>query len=154
MKPIILALLTALTIHGQANAAEQPEHPIVGTWTFTLQDTGCNETYRFRPDGKLLINSSEEATESEYEISVEPDTNGFYTLVDTVTQSNAKKDCSGHTTPTVTREPTSCFLTLPENPFSYAKAIPVIRASALSSDRKCHKEPYRTHHGNPPQTPA
>lgn len=100
MKPIILALLTTLTIHGQANAAEQSEHPIVGTWTFTLQDTGCSETYRFRPDGKLLINSSEEATESEYEISVEPDTNGFYTLVDTVTQSNAKKDCSGHTTPT------------------------------------------------------
>lgn len=100
MKPIILSLLAAFAIQGQAGAAETAEHPIVGTWAFTLQDSGCTETYRFEPDGKLLIHSGEEATESEYEISIEPDTNGFYTLVDTVIQSNAQKDCSGHTTPT------------------------------------------------------
>ncbi|WP_018609690.1 hypothetical protein [Uliginosibacterium gangwonense] len=99
MKPIILSLLAVLAIQGNADAAEQAEHPILGAWAYTLQDSGCAETYHFRPDGKLTVTSGEEATEGEYEVSVEPDTNGFYTLVDTIVTTNAKKDCSGNTTP-------------------------------------------------------
>ncbi|MBI1397226.1 MAG: hypothetical protein GC151_14735 [Betaproteobacteria bacterium] len=74
-----------------------PDHPILGTWayTFALPDGTCTEVYRFRQDGTTLVTSAGEVAETRYEISTQPDENGFYRLVDTIVKDNGQKDCSG-----------------------------------------------------------
>ena len=76
-------------------------HPIVGTWkaTVNLPAGHCDEIYSIRPDGTTRASSAEELSESDYEISDEPDENGFYKWVDTVTKTNGKPDCAGSPTP-------------------------------------------------------
>ena len=61
-------------------------HPIVGTWRATVNLPGghCDEIYSIRSDGTTRVSSAEELGESDYEISNEPDENGFYKWVDTV----------------------------------------------------------------------
>ena len=81
-----------------AETAAVANHPIVGTWRFTLPDGSCNETYRFRADGTSVVTSGEEVAESEYHVAEQPSRAGFYEWVDTIVKDNGKKDCSGQIT--------------------------------------------------------
>ena len=101
MRPPILALALLAGLAGTAIAQERAvfaNHPIVGTWRFTMPDGKCAETYRFRADGTSLVTSGEEVAESEYRIAANPSRNGFYEWVDTIVKDNGKKDCSGQIT--------------------------------------------------------
>jgi hypothetical protein len=75
-----------------------PNHPIIGTWRFTLPDGSCAETYRFRPDGTSVVTSGEEIAETEFRIAPKPSRKGFYEWVETIVKDNGKKDCSGQVT--------------------------------------------------------
>src|SRR5262249_48017784 len=97
---IIASIFFAVTISSAKQVAFN--HPFLGTWnmTFTLPGgSSCDEIYSVRSDGTTWARSAEEVSESDYEISDEPNENGFYRWTDTVTKTNGKPDCSGSATP-------------------------------------------------------
>jgi hypothetical protein len=99
MRPGILAL--ALVLASPVAAAQERvavNHPIIGTWRFTVPDGSCAETYRFRPDGTSVVTSGEEIAETEFTIAPKPSAKGFYEWVDTIVKDNGKKDCMGQIT--------------------------------------------------------
>jgi hypothetical protein len=55
------------------------------------------EVTTFEPTGRRRSNSGEEVTESNFEISAEPDSKGYYRMVDTLRETNGKPDCTGDT---------------------------------------------------------
>ena len=75
--------------------AASAQHPITGSWTWTLPGKKCTETWHYRASGTRTGSSGEETTQSRYEVSAMPSLLGFYRLVETVTEGNGKKDCSG-----------------------------------------------------------
>ena len=99
MRSAVLAGLLALA-SPFAGAQERvaANHPIIGTWRFTLPDGSCAETYRFRADGTSVVTSGEEIAETEFRITPKPSRKGFYEWVDTIVKDNGKKDCSGQIT--------------------------------------------------------
>jgi hypothetical protein len=92
------AILTMASISAWTPVVQYANHPYVGTWKFVLPNH-CTETYINRADGTHLGFSSDEVIESTFVISDKANDRGFYELVDTVTKSNGKRDCSGGTTP-------------------------------------------------------
>lgn len=97
----VLATLSALALllTGSAGAATlREDHPVIGTWQVTLPDGSCREIYRYRSDGTTLVTSAEEVAESDFNISDQPDADGFYQQTDIVTKDNGKRDCSGEVT--------------------------------------------------------
>jgi hypothetical protein len=99
MRPGILAL--ALVLASPVATAQErvaPNHPLIGTWRFTVPDGSCAETYRFRPDGTSVVTSGEEVAETEFTIAPNPSAKGFYEWVDTIVKDNGKKDCMGEIT--------------------------------------------------------
>lgn len=97
--PLLAALLGGLAAVQAAtpepSAALPAEHPIVGSWSWTLPGTPCGETWLYRANGTRLGNSGEEVLQGNYEIAPIPSLLGFYRLVETVTQTNGKRDCPG-----------------------------------------------------------
>ncbi|MDP3709225.1 MAG: hypothetical protein Q8R56_14260 [Polaromonas sp.] len=75
--------------------AAAAQHPLAGSWSWTLPGKSCVETLYYRANGTRRSTSGEEVTQSRYEVSPVPSLLGFYRLVETVTQSNGKRDCSG-----------------------------------------------------------
>jgi len=101
MRNALFAILAVGALAGAAvsQASEvSADHPIVGTWRFTLPDGSCDETYRFRTDGTSVVTSGDEVAESEYRIAARPSGNGFYEWVDTIVKDNGKQDCAGQIT--------------------------------------------------------
>ena len=97
--------LTALAVAalGAVASADPPHapktnHPIIGTWTFAVPDSDCEETYYVRQDGTTLVTSGQEVAESVYEIADEPSAKGFYKNTDRIVKDNGKKDCAGEIT--------------------------------------------------------
>jgi hypothetical protein len=107
--PLLAALLCSLAsaqaagpLSNTPNTSTTPvapavpaQHPIVGSWTWTLPGKACAETYKYRANGTRTGSSGEEFTLSNYEITPIPSLLGFYRLVETVTNGNGKPDCSG-----------------------------------------------------------
>lgn len=95
--PFLAALLCSFASAQAAGPvpATPAQHPIVGSWTWALPGKPCAETYKYRANGTRTGTSGEEATLSDYEISPFPSLLGFYRLVETVTDANGKRDCSG-----------------------------------------------------------
>jgi len=87
----------ATASHGQTRPA--PDHPIIGTWTFSGGEGSCTDTYTFRSDGTRLFSSADETGESEFAISAARSERGYYRLVDTITRTNGKPDCIGTISP-------------------------------------------------------
>ena len=93
------ATLAAACLSARAGAAQlRHNHPVIGIWRITLPDGSCSETYRIRADGTTLVFSNEEVAESTFTIADQPDKNGFYKEVDTITKDNGKLDCTGEVT--------------------------------------------------------
>ena len=76
-------------------AASPAGNPLAGSWSWKPSGKSCLETLHYRTDGTRAGTSGEEVTQSRYEISAMPSLLGFYRLVETVTESNGKRDCSG-----------------------------------------------------------
>ena len=96
--PLLAALLVLAAPVAGAQEAVAANHPIVGTWRFTVPDGSCAETYRFRADGTSVVTSGEEIAETEFRITAKPSRKGFYEWVDTIVKDNGKKDCAGQIT--------------------------------------------------------
>ncbi len=78
-----------------SSAAAPAQHPLIGTWSWTLPGKQCSETWQYRADGRRLGTSGEEVTQGDYQVPAQPTAAGFYALTETVTNSNGKRDCSG-----------------------------------------------------------
>jgi hypothetical protein len=74
-------------------------HPIIGTWIIRVRGTACTETWQLHSDGTAFYVSGNERSMSEYEISDQPNADGYFVLSDTVTWTNGKPDCLGTKTP-------------------------------------------------------
>jgi hypothetical protein len=74
-------------------------HPIIGTWRLYAQEGSCIETWEFRADGTSHNYSGLEESTSQYTISDEPTSAGYYILVDTIVDTNGQPDCLGNTVP-------------------------------------------------------
>lgn len=94
----MLAMPAVLMAPAVAAPALRQSHPVIGTWTITMPDGSCSETYRIRADGTTLVFSNEEVAESTFAISDQPDQQGFYKEVDTIVKDNGKRDCLGDVT--------------------------------------------------------
>jgi len=71
------------------------DHPLVGTWRIDVPRLQCYEIYEIRPDGTTHVSSAKERSESEFQISAEPSSKGFYQWVDKIVKDNGEPDCSG-----------------------------------------------------------
>lgn len=79
----------------RAAPALRQDHPIIGTWQFTLPDGSCHEIYRMHEDGSSIVTSAQEVAEAAFVIEDQPDSDGFYKQVDTIIKDNGKRDCGG-----------------------------------------------------------
>lgn len=107
------ALLLLLAV---ANAEADPrslKHPLIGYWESHLPETGCLETYWFKEDGTAVFTSGDEQLEARYEVTPQPDTQGFFKLSHRVTQSNKAQDCTRQTSE-INTEQTSFLLFKPD----------------------------------------
>jgi len=99
MRFLPLALLALVCVSPHAMAAQniapqiRADHPYLGKWMWAYN--GCNEVYENRSNGTSKITSGEEVGESAFTISDEPERSGFYSVTDTVTNSNGKTGCDG-----------------------------------------------------------
>jgi len=75
-------------------------HPVIGYWKSTFADSECVETYLFNEDGTGKFTSGKEVTDIRYEVSAQPNMNGFFKLLHMITASNGEQDCSGAVSPT------------------------------------------------------
>jgi hypothetical protein len=101
MKPLrslSLAAIAALLSLGLQARPTDPNHLIVGTWTFTEPNSGCTEVYKFSSSGISKVTSADEEVESEFDIADSPTANGFYAWSEKVTKGNGLKDCGGNVT--------------------------------------------------------
>lgn len=100
MRPLACAIGLALSALALAAPPRtRADHPFVGAWSFVVPGTSCQETYYVRPGGTVLVTSSEEVLETEYEIDDRPVRGGFFRLTDRVVKGNGRKDCLGQLTP-------------------------------------------------------
>lgn len=95
--PFLAALLCSLVSVQAAEPLSAPaaQHPLTGSWTWTLPGKTCTETLNYQSNGARQGSSGEEVTQSRYEVSPMPSLLGFYRLTETVTEGNGKKDCAG-----------------------------------------------------------
>lgn len=77
--------------------ARSLKHPLVGYWESQVRETGCLETYWFKEDGTAVFTSGDEQLEARYEVSPQPDGQGFFKLTHRVTLSNKGLDCTRQT---------------------------------------------------------
>lgn len=96
-KPILAALLCSLASVQAAEPLSAPaaQHPLTGSWTWTLPGKSCTENLQYRANGTRQGSSGEEVTQSRYQVSPLPSLLGFYRLTETVTETNGKPDCPG-----------------------------------------------------------
>ena len=101
LKIVFLAFLLCVFPAAQASDLRSSSyrdltaHPLISSWTWTLPGKQCSETLRYRLDGTRSGTSAEEVTLARYEVSDKPSLLGFFRLVETTTESNEKRDCSG-----------------------------------------------------------
>ena len=91
--------LTLLCSPLQAETLLPKEHPLIGLWRINLPEQRCAEIYDIRTDGTTQILSGGQVVKTQYDISLAPNAQGFYTWMDTVVQVNSEPDCMGNVVP-------------------------------------------------------
>jgi hypothetical protein len=96
----ILGVFATLSVSiVRADTSLPLEHPLVGLWRINLPEQNCSEIYDIRSDGTTQILSGGQLVQTRYDISLRPDSQGFYKWVDTVVAVNDQPDCMGHKVP-------------------------------------------------------
>jgi hypothetical protein len=98
LRPLLLSLTlvtTSAVLHAAGEAAPAGQHPLVGTWSWTLFAGSCTETYQYRKNQTVLATSGQEVSEKKFHAMTAPDKAGFYKVTETVLRHNDKTDCSG-----------------------------------------------------------
>jgi len=96
---LLAIFLAAFATMSRAETQLPPGHPLVGLWRINLPEQACSEIYDIRADGTTQILSGGQVVQTRYDISLRPDSQGFYKWVDTVVQVNDQPDCMGHKVP-------------------------------------------------------
>ncbi len=68
--------------------------PLLGTWEWTMRETGCKERYEFLPGGIAKVQSGQEFTENKYVISESTEDSGRYRMAFVIDKTNGGKDCT------------------------------------------------------------
>jgi len=89
----LLLVCVVAVAEGAPPMPPKGNHPVLGAWSWRVQNGNCVETYLFRADGTTLVTSGANVGESAYEISAEPSSMGFYRWNDRITKDNGKRDC-------------------------------------------------------------
>lgn len=96
VRPALAALGFVIAVAAvPAQARDRTQHPLIGTWTWQPEGKHCTEVYEWRADRTGLVTSGEEVTETRFQVSKEPDKNGFYVFIDHVVKDNRGRDCAG-----------------------------------------------------------
>jgi hypothetical protein len=106
---ICLLSLVGLTVCSNSAAetdARSLKHPLVGYWEAKVAGSGCLESYWFKEDGTAVFTSSDEQLEARYEVTPQPDEQGFFKLTHRVTLSNKGLDCTRQTSEINTEQTT------------------------------------------------
>jgi len=104
MKSIVFLALAALAsanclAAGPARGLPlRADHPLLGAWDITTDDSACVETWRIDRGGGILITSADEVAEAHFTLADQPSARGYYRLDYTLFRDNGKKDCSGQVT--------------------------------------------------------
>lgn len=93
MKNIILSLSLLLTACGGGDS-DNNQSPIVGSWSRTIEGTGCIVTINFDEKNGLYQTSLDEVLTGTYSISDESN-NDLYSLSMNVSTDNGLSDCNG-----------------------------------------------------------
>ena len=99
-RPALPAALLAVLAPALAYASPpSANHPILGTWRVTNPQNACVEILEFRADGTSRDKSGDEQSSSEFDVSSQPNYQGDYVLLDTITETNGQPDCQGNAMP-------------------------------------------------------
>lgn len=109
----LLGVFTSPVLYADDADARSLKHPLIGYWESRMQQSGCLESYCFREDGTAVFTSGDEQLEARYEVTPQPDAQGFFKLTHRVTLSNRGLDCTRQTSETNT-EQTSYVLFQPD----------------------------------------
>lgn len=109
----LLGVFTSPVLYADDADARSIKHPLIGYWESKMQQSGCLESYWFREDGTAVFTSGDEQLEARYEVTPQPDAQGFFKLTHRVTLSNRGLDCTRQTSETNT-EQTSYVLFQPD----------------------------------------
>lgn len=114
LKSLLAVSTFLLSAHVSAEADPRSlKHPLIGYWESHLPENGCLESYWFKEDGTAVFTSGDEQLEARYEVTPQPDAQGFFKLSHRVTQSNKAQDCTRQTSELNT-EQTSFILFKPD----------------------------------------
>jgi hypothetical protein len=105
--------LTVCSIPAAETDARSLKHPLVGYWEAKVAGSGCLESYWFKEDGTAVFTSGDEQLEARYEVTPQPDGQGFFKLTHRVTLSNKGLDCTRQTS-AINVEQTSYVLFQPD----------------------------------------
>jgi hypothetical protein len=113
MYVLSLVGLTVCSMSAAETDARSLKHPLVGYWEATVAGSGCLESYWFKEDGTAVFTSGDEQLEARYEVTPQPDGQGFFKLTHRVTLSNKGLDCTRQTSE-INTEQTSYVLFQPD----------------------------------------
>jgi hypothetical protein len=103
-----------VSVHAGAEADPRSlKHPLIGYWESRLPESGCLESYWFKEDGTAVFTSGDEQLEARYEVTPQPDAQGFFKLNHQVTLTNKALDCTRQTSEVNTQQ-TSFLLFKPD----------------------------------------
>lgn len=105
--------LTLSSMPAAETDARSLKHPLVGYWESKIPETGCLESYWFKEDGTAVFTSGDEQLEARYDVTPQPDGQGFFKLTHRVTLSNKRLDCTRQTSE-INTEQTSYVLFQPD----------------------------------------
>ena len=94
IRPVLLAFGLACAAV-TAMPARAADHPLIGIWSWQPEGKDCKEVYEWRSNHTGHVVSGEEVTETKFQVSMQPDENGFYVFIDTVVKDNKGRDCAG-----------------------------------------------------------
>lgn len=115
---VLLFLAASMTCSSLFAAAPESEirsikHPLLGYWEAKMPEDACIESYHFKSDGTATFTSGQEQANARYNVSDQPDGNGFFKLTHTLISSNGAKDCSKQVS-ALNEEQTSYLLFQPD----------------------------------------
>lgn len=109
------AMCRALPLPEESGAVPQGPPSLVGRWGWTNPIDNCKETYTFRADGTVRIESGNERTENTYQLSDRPETSGRIKMTLTTTKYIRGLTCAGTSEDTTGKTVTRYVLFGPEN---------------------------------------
>ena len=113
--------MTSTSVSAAEDAGSSFVH---GKWQWTRRENRCTETYEFRANGSVTIQSGAERTDATYELDVRPDTVGFYKLKMKVLKDHGGRDCADSDTDDTGTENTNYLLFEPGRTMMIICAVP------------------------------